>query len=120
MDHDVVRLMLRSFTVIDPNLVNLIRANLRYTKMSPEEILDKFVWVHDGKGGEVHRHIANRPLPHYEPQPIVLKATDNKEAFPHKVVQIEAAGRNEDEMALVIKRFNTTLKGCKDYPNKNK
>jgi hypothetical protein len=43
MDHDVVRLMLRSFTVIDPHLVNLIRDNPRYTKMTPEEILRKFV-----------------------------------------------------------------------------
>jgi hypothetical protein len=43
MDHDVVRLMLRSFTVIDPNLVNLIRENPMYTKMSPKEILGKFV-----------------------------------------------------------------------------
>jgi hypothetical protein len=34
-DHDVVQLMLRSFTVIDPHLVNLIRENLRYTKMMP-------------------------------------------------------------------------------------
>jgi hypothetical protein len=33
-DHDVVRLMLRSFTVIDPHLVNLIRENPRYTKMT--------------------------------------------------------------------------------------
>jgi hypothetical protein len=38
-----MRLMLRSFTVIDPNLVSLIRENSRYTKMSPEEILGKFV-----------------------------------------------------------------------------
>jgi hypothetical protein len=35
--------MLRSFTVIDPHLVNLIRENPRYTKMMPEEILGKFV-----------------------------------------------------------------------------
>jgi hypothetical protein len=42
-DHNVVRLMLRSFTVIDPHLVNLIRENPRYTKMTPEEILGKFV-----------------------------------------------------------------------------
>jgi hypothetical protein len=28
-DHDVIRLMLRSFTVIDPHLVNLIRENPR-------------------------------------------------------------------------------------------
>jgi hypothetical protein len=46
MDHDVVRLMLRSFTVIDPHLVNLIRENPRYTKMTPEEILGKFVSGH--------------------------------------------------------------------------
>jgi hypothetical protein len=35
--------MLRSFTVIDPHLVNLIRENPRYTKMTLEEILRKFV-----------------------------------------------------------------------------
>jgi hypothetical protein len=35
--------MLRSFTIIDPHLVNLIRENPRYTKMTPEEILRKFV-----------------------------------------------------------------------------
>jgi hypothetical protein len=34
----MVHLMLRRFTVLDPNLVNL-----RYTKMTPEEILRKFV-----------------------------------------------------------------------------
>jgi hypothetical protein len=38
-DHDTVRLMLRSFTVLDPHLVNNIRENPRYTKMTPEEIL---------------------------------------------------------------------------------
>jgi hypothetical protein len=42
-DHDVVRLMLWSFTIIDPHLVNLIRENPRYTKMTSEEILEKFV-----------------------------------------------------------------------------
>jgi hypothetical protein len=44
--HDVVRLMLRSFTVIDPHLVNLICENPTYTKMTPEEILRKFVSGH--------------------------------------------------------------------------
>jgi hypothetical protein len=33
---------------------------------------------------------------------------------------VEAAGLNKDEMALIIKRFKTTLKGRKEYPNKNK
>jgi hypothetical protein len=46
LDHDVVRLMLRSFIVIDPHLVNLIRENPRYTNMTLEEILRKFVSGH--------------------------------------------------------------------------
>jgi hypothetical protein len=120
-DHDVVRLMLRSFIVIDPHLVNLIRENPRYTKMTPEEILGKFVsrrmmvkearYVDDALNG---------PLPVHEPQTIALKATSSKEMLPSKVAQIEAAGLNEDEMALIIKRFKTTLKGRKEYPNKSK
>jgi hypothetical protein len=36
------------------------------------------------------------------------------------VAQVEATGLNEDEMALIIKRFKTVLKGCKEYPYKNK
>jgi hypothetical protein len=120
-DHDVVRLMLRSFTVIDPHLVNLIRENTRYTKMTPEEILGKFVsgrmmvkeaWYVDDA--------LNAPLPVYEPQPVALKATSSREALPSKVAQVEAVRLNEDEMALIIKRFKTALKGHKEYPNKNK
>jgi hypothetical protein len=36
------------------------------------------------------------------------------------VALVEAAGLNEDEMALIIKHFKTTLKGRKEYPSKNK
>jgi hypothetical protein len=113
--------MLRSFTVIDPHLVNLIRENLRYTKMMPEEILGKFLsgrmmvkearYVHDALNG---------PLPLHETQPVALKETSSKEALPSKVAQVEAAGLNEDEMTLIIKRFKTALRGRKEYPNKNK
>jgi hypothetical protein len=63
--------------------------------------------------------LANGPLPHYELQLIAFKATANKEVIPDKVAQVEAANLNEDVMALVIKRFKTTLMGRKDYPNKN-
>ncbi len=62
----------------------------------------------------------NGPLPVYEPQPVALKATSSREALPSKVAQVEAAGLNEDEMALIIKCFKTALKGRKEYPNKNK
>jgi hypothetical protein len=62
----------------------------------------------------------NGPLPVYEPQPVALKATSSREALPSKVAQVEVAGLNEDEMALIIKRFKTALKGRKEYPSKNK
>jgi hypothetical protein len=120
-DHDIVRLMLRSFTVIDPHLVSLICENPRYTKMTPEEILGKFV---SGrimvKEARYVDDALNGPLPVYEPQPVALKGTSSKEALPSKVAQVEAASLNEDEMALIIKRFKTALKGRKEYPNKNK
>jgi hypothetical protein len=89
--------------------------------MTPDEILGKFVsrrmmvkearYVDDALNG---------PLPVYKPQPIALKATSSREALPSKVAQVEPAGLNEDEMALIIKRFKTALKGRKEYPNKNK
>jgi hypothetical protein len=67
-NHDIVRLMLRSFTVIDPHLINLIRENPSYTKMTPKEILGKFV---SGcmmiKKDRYIDDIANGPFPLYEP-----------------------------------------------------
>jgi hypothetical protein len=110
-----------SFTVIDPHLVNLIRENPRYTKMTPDEILGKFV---SGrmmiKEAQYVDDALNGPLPVHEPQTVALKATSSREMLPSKVAQVEAAGLNEDEMALIIKRIKTALKGRKEYPNKNK
>jgi hypothetical protein len=113
--------MLRSFTLIDPHLVNLIHENPRYTKMTPVEILGKFV---SGrmmvKEARYVDDIANQPLPLYKPRPVALKETNSKDVLPNKVAQMEATRLNEDEMALVIKHFKTALKGRKEYPNKNK
>jgi hypothetical protein len=96
--------MLRSFTIIDPHIVNLIRENPRYTKMMPKEILRKFI---SGcmmvKEARYVDDIANGPLPLYEPQPVALMATNDKEALPNKVAQVEAVEINEKKMALVIK-----------------
>jgi hypothetical protein len=120
-DHDVVQLMLRSFTILDPHLVNSIRENPRYTKMTPEEILGKFV---SGrmmiKEARYVDEALNGPMPIHEPQTVALKATSSREALPSKVAQVEAAGLNEEEMALIIKCFKTTLKGRKEHPNKSK
>jgi hypothetical protein len=89
--------------------------------MTSEEILEKFV---SGrmmvKEARYVDDALNGPLPLYEPQLVALKATSSKEALPSKVAQVEAVGLNEDEMALIIKRFKTALKGRKEYPNKNK
>jgi hypothetical protein len=113
--------MLRSFTIIDPHLVNLIRENPRYTKMTPEEILGKFVSGHMMvKEASYVDDALNGPLPLHELQPVAPKATNSKEALPSKVAQVEAAGLNEDEMTLIIKRFKIVLKGHKEFPNKNK
>jgi hypothetical protein len=63
MDHDVVRLIL----LLTPHLINLIRENPRYTKMTPEEILGKFV---SGrmmvKEARYVDDTLNGPLPIYE------------------------------------------------------
>jgi hypothetical protein len=119
-EHDAVHLMLRSFTIIDP-LVNLIHENPRYTKMLPKEILGKFV---SGrmmvKEARYVDDIANEPLPLYEPHPVAIKTMAWTETLPNKVAQVEVVRLNEEEMALIIKRFKTALKVCKDYPNKNK
>jgi hypothetical protein len=108
--------MLRSFTVLDPHLVNLISENPSYTKMTPEEIIGKFLSGHMMvKEARYVDDALNGPLPIYDPQPVALKATSNREALPSKVAQIEAVELNEDEMALIIKRFKTALKGRKEY-----
>jgi hypothetical protein len=70
--------MLRSFTVLDPHLVNSIRENPRYIKMTLEEILGKFVsrrmmikearYVDEALNGPIH-----------EPQTVALKATSSRE-----------------------------------------
>jgi hypothetical protein len=66
-------------------------------------------YVNDALNGPIH-----------EPQPIALKATRSKEALSSKVAQVEAAGLNDEEMALIIKRFKTVLKGRKGQPSKTK
>jgi hypothetical protein len=89
--------------------------------MMLKEILKKFV---SGrmmvKGARYVDDALNGPLPLHEPQPVALKATNSKEVLPSKVAQVEAVGINEDEMALIIKRLKTALKGRNEYPNKNK
>jgi hypothetical protein len=82
--------MLRSSTVLDPNLINLICENPRNTKMTPEEILGKFVRGRMmAKEARYINDVANEMLHHYnEQQPITLKVTNDEEALTNKVPQI--------------------------------
>jgi hypothetical protein len=108
-DLNIVCLMLRSFTVLDPNLMNLIRENPRYTKMMPEEILGKFLSRRMmAKEARYINDIANGLLPHHynnKPQHITLKATNSKEALPDKVAQIVATGSQSDKQQGVTRRL---------------
>jgi hypothetical protein len=111
--------IMMSFDSCSGHLLLLIL--ILYTKMTPEEILRKFVSKRMMvKEARYVDDIANGSLPIYELQLVDLKATASKEALPSKVAEVEAVGLNEDEMALAIKRFKTALKGRKEYPNKNK
>ena len=76
--------------------------------MTPEEMLGKFLsgrmMIKEARYVDV---ALNGPI--YEPQTIALKATSSRETLPSKVAQVEADGLNEDEMALIIKRFISRL-----------
>jgi hypothetical protein len=118
-DHDVVWLMLRSFTVIDPVLSTLFVRIPGTPRWCPRRFLGS-LWAGAWWWRRLVDDALNGPLPVHEPQTVALKATSSRETLPSKVAQVEATGLNEDEMALIIKRFKTTLKGRKEYPNKNK
>jgi hypothetical protein len=110
-----------SFTSLDPNLINLIYENPRYHKMMPEEVLGKLVSQQKMAKEARYIDVATNGSPHNnELQHIALKATNKKEALPSNMAQVEAVDLNEEEMALVIKRFKTALKGRKDFSNKGK
>jgi hypothetical protein len=74
--------MLRSFTIIDPHLVNLIRENPKYTKMTLEEILGKFV---SGcmmvKEARYVDDALNGPLPLYGRNPLLSRQLAAKRRY---------------------------------------
>jgi hypothetical protein len=85
-NHDVVQLMLRSFTVLDPNLLNSLRENPRYHKMMLEDVLGKSMSQQTMAKEARYIYNATNEIPHYnKPQIVALKATNDKEALPSKV-----------------------------------
>jgi hypothetical protein len=92
----------------NPTQVQLIRGDPRYKKMSPEEVIGKFVsfelMIKDSK------HIVNLEqgaTSTLEVQPVVFKATEEKkeEPTPTNRLPIDASKLDNEEMALIIKSF---------------
>jgi hypothetical protein len=85
MGHEVVKLMVRSFTTRNPTLVSLIHENRRYRRMYPKEVLGKFLshemMVSDSKYIE---DLAQGNVSSTKPQVISFKATNDKEDIPSK------------------------------------
>jgi hypothetical protein len=123
-DHEMVKVILRSFIFCNPTQVQLIRGDPRYKQMSPEEVIGKFVsfelMIKDSK------HIVNleqgaTSTP--EVQPVAFKVTEEKkeESTPSRL-PIDASKLDNEEMALIIKSFRQILKQRrgKDYKPRSK
>jgi hypothetical protein len=111
-DHEMVKVILRSLVFRNPTQVQLIRGDPRYKKMSPDEVIGKFVsfelMIKDSK------HIVNlekgaTSTP--KVQPIAFKATEEKkeETTPSRL-PIDASKLDNEKMALIIKSFRQILK----------
>jgi hypothetical protein len=106
-DHEMVKVILISLVFRNTTQVQLIRGDLRYKQMSPEEVIDKFVsfelMIKDSK------HIVNleqdaTSTP--EVQPVAFKAMEekNEESTPSRL-PIDASKLDNEEMSLIIKSF---------------
>jgi hypothetical protein len=122
-DHEVIKLILRSLVFRNPTQVQLIRESCRYERMSPEEVIGKFVsfelMVKDSK------HIANLEQgasSNPEPQPVAFKETEEKKeetTTPSKGPQIDTSKLDNEEMALIIKSFRQILRQRKGKDHKS-
>jgi hypothetical protein len=109
-DHEMVKGILRSLVFRNPTQVQLIRGDLRYKQMSPEEVIDKFVsfelLIKDSK------HIVNLEQGATSTPEVQPKATKEKkeESTPTNRLPIDASKLDNDEMTLIIKSFWQILK----------
>ena len=119
----MVKVILRSLIFLNPTQVQLIRGDPRYTLMSPEEVIGKFVsfelMIKDSK------HIVNLEqgaISTPKVQPIAFKAMEEKEESTSSRLPIDASKLDNEEMALIIKSFRQILKQRrgKDYKPRSK
>jgi hypothetical protein len=122
-DHEMVKVILRSLVFLNPTQVQLIRGDPRYTLMSPEEVIGKFVsfelMIKGSK--KIIEQGASSSMP--EAQPVAFKATkEKKEDSSLNRIPIDASKLDNEEMALIIKSFRQILKQRrgKDYKPRSK
>jgi hypothetical protein len=109
-DHEMVKVILRSLVFLNPTQVQLIRGDPRYTLMSPEEVIGKFVSFElmiKGSKKIIEQDGPSTP----EAQPVAFKATEEKkEESTSSRLPIDASKLDNEEMALIIKSFRQILK----------
>ena len=116
-DHEMVKVILRSLVFLNPTQVQLICGDPRYTLMSPEEVIGKFVSFElmiKGSKKIIEQGGTSTP----EVQPIVFKATEEKkEESTSSRLPIDASKLDNEEMVLIIKSFRQIFKQRrgKDY-----
>jgi hypothetical protein len=121
-DHEMVKVIQRSLIFRNPTQVQLIRGDLRYKLMSPEEVIGKFVSFElmiKGSKQIIEQGGTSTP----EVQPVAFKATEEKkEESTSSRLPIDASKLNNEEMALIIKSFHQILKQRrgKDYKTRSK
>jgi hypothetical protein len=115
-DHEMVKVILRSLVFLNPTQVQLICGDPRYTLMSPEEVIGKFVSFElmiKGSKKIIEEGDSSTP----EAQPVAFKAMEEKEDSTPSRIPIDASKLDNEEMALIIKSFRQILKQRKgkDY-----
>jgi hypothetical protein len=121
-DHEMVKVILRSLVFLNSTQVQLIRGDPRYTLMSPEEVIGKFVSFElmiKGSKKIIEQGASSTP----DVQPVAFKATEEKKenSTPSRV-PIDASKLDNEEMALIIKSFRQILKQRrgKEYKSRSK
>jgi hypothetical protein len=121
-DHEMVKVILRSLVFLNPTQVQLIHGDPRYTLISLEEVIGKFVSFElmiKGSKQIIERGATSTP----EVQPVAFKATEEKkEESTSSRLPIDASKLDNEEMALIIKSFRQILKQRKgkDYKPRSK
>jgi hypothetical protein len=120
----MIKVILRSLVFRNPTQVQLIRGDPRYKLTSPEEVIGKFVsfeMMIKGSKQIVNLEQGGTSTP--EVQPVAFKATEEKkEESTSSRLPIDASKLNNEEMTLIIKRFDQILKQRrgKDYKPRSK